>query len=243
MAKKKTDYQEPEASRFKKDKGSLLGIPLSENPEQRELAKYLRDPNYPIVYCFGDAGTGKTLIATAAGIEQKKVYKAYDKVLYVREPLEVGASLGFLPGTVDEKYGAYMGGLYDNIRVIASYSGYNENNLRESVECVPPQYMRGRSLESTYVIVDEAQNLNLLSIRTLLTRMGRGGKIVLLGSENQVDIKNWKGGETDFGKSYKILSKFGFVARVDLVKSERSDYCALIDGAFGDYLKGKAGRG
>ena len=176
---------------------------------------------------------------TAVGIEQKKVYKAYDKVLYVREPLEVGASLGFLPGTVDEKYGAYMGGLYDNIRVIASYSGYNENNLRESVECVPPQYMRGRSLESTYVIVDEAQNLNLLSIRTLLTRMGRGGKIVLLGSENQVDIKKWKGGETDFGKSYGILSKFGFVARVDLVKSERSDYCALIDGAFGDYLSGR----
>ena len=240
MGKKKEEsYQEPSAAKFKKDKGSLLGIPLSGNPEQKELAKYLRDPNYPVVYCFGNAGTGKTLIATAVGIEQKKVYRQYSKVLYVREPLEVGASLGFLPGTVDEKYGAYMGGLYDNLRVIASYSGYNENNLRESVECVPPQYMRGRSLESTYVIVDEAQNLNLLSIRTLLTRMGRGGKIVLLGSENQVDIKNWKGGETDFRKSYGILSKFPFVAKVDLAKSERSDWCALVDEAFGDYLSGR----
>ena len=240
MGKKKTTstYEEPSYSSFKRSNGTILGIPLSENEEQKELVKYLRDTNYPIVYVFGPAGTGKTLIASAVGIEQKKVYKQYSKILYVREPIEVGTSLGFIPGTIDEKYAPYMGGLYDNLRVIASYSGLNESSLRENVECVPPQYMRGRSLEDTYVIVDEAQNLSLLSIRTLLTRMGHNGKIVLLGSDSQVDIKNYKGGTTDFRKSFEILKNFSFVAKVDLIKSERSEYCALIDEAFKTYLKG-----
>lgn len=97
--RKNTPYQQETFSTFKRnDTGHVLGIDFTENPEQRELIRLMNQNNIPVVFCFGNAGTGKTFTALASAIDLVKIRKKYKKIFYIREPLEVGKSLGFLPG-------------------------------------------------------------------------------------------------------------------------------------------------
>lgn len=121
---------------------SLLGISFAENPEQRELIRLMNETSKPIIFCVGDAGTGKTFTALTAAIDLVKVQRKYSRIFYIREPIEVGRSLGFLPGTLDEKFNVYLEGMMDNLEVISEYSGINVNDMRQTVECMPPQYIR-----------------------------------------------------------------------------------------------------
>ena len=107
---------------------------------------------------MGDAGTGKTFTSLVAAIDLVKIQKKYSKIFYIREPIEVGRSLGYLPGSMDEKFSVYLDGMMDNLEVISDYSGLNVNDMANSIECIPPQYIRGRSISNSIVIVDEAQN-------------------------------------------------------------------------------------
>lgn len=217
------------------ESGHILGIDFSQNPEQRELIRLINQNSIAITYCFGNAGTGKTFTALAASFDLVKIRKKYSKIFYIREPIEVGRSLGFLPGGLDDKYGVYLGGFFDNLEHISSFSGININDLKSCVEMVPPQFIRGRSIDDAICIVDEAQNLSLDTIQTIATRLGKYCKLVFIGSLNQIDVKGMSKTNNSFEKSYEILKDFPFVGRVDLIKSERSEYCAQIDEAFTNY--------
>ena len=247
MSKKKKEYLQNNYVNYSYDghnKGRILGIDFTKNPEQRELIRLMNDNATPVIYCFGNAGTGKTFTAVAAAIDLVKIQKKYNRVFYIREPLEVGKSLGFLPGDQDEKFSVFTGGLYDNLLSIHEFSGLNINDMSSVIECLPPQYTRGRSFSpGSILIIDEAQNLSLDSIQTLLTRVGKFSKVVLLGSFNQIDIKNKTKNNNDFLISYNILSEIvdeNFkLGEVTLVKSERSEFCAIIDDAITKYKENK----
>lgn len=244
MSKRKKDFTQVDySSTYRSDghmKGNILGIDFTKNPEQKELIRLINQNNLPVVYCFGDAGTGKTFTALAAAIDLVKIQRKYSKIFYIREPLEVGKSLGFLPGDIDQKYGVYLGGLEDNLEHIAKFSGMNMNDMKSCIECIPPQYTRGRSIEDAVILIDEAQNLSFDTIQTLLTRMGQFCKVVLMGSMNQIDIKGKTKESNDFITSYNVLKDVNatdleLMGCVTLVKSERSEYCKIIDEAFQKY--------
>lgn len=248
--KKKHDYDAPETFyNFKKSDGKhILGIDLSDNPEQRELVRLINENGKPIIFCVGDAGTGKTFTAVASAIELIKVKKKYSKVYYIREPIEVGKSLGFVPGTVEEKFGVYLGGLEDNLYNISQITGLNINDMKACIEPLAPQYIRGRSFpEGSLLLVDEAQNLSLETIQMLSTRIGKYSKIIFLGSLNQIDLKGKTKENNDFKLAYEILTNYledseNLIGYVELVKSERSEYCKLLDEAFNKYKEDEYNR-
>ena len=217
---------------------ALCGISTKGNPEQQELARLILDNKTKIIFCFGNAGTGKTFVSLAASIQMLSIDKKYGKrgkIFYIREPIEVGRSLGFLPGDVDDKYGVYLGGLTDNLTKIEDIGGIiNAHNEMARIECIPPQYIRGRSIDNAVLIVDEAQNLSALSLKTILTRTGDYTKVILLGSVNQIDVRAMTKDNNDFIKVYDRLKDFDFVDSVTLIKSERSAICAIIDDALSD---------
>ena len=217
---------------------ALCGISTKGNPEQQELARLILDNKTKIIFCFGNAGTGKTFVSLAASIQMLSIDKKYGKrgkIFYIREPIEVGRSLGFLPGDVDDKYGVYLGGLTDNLTKIEDIGGIiNSHNEMARIECIPPQYIRGRSIDNAVLIVDEAQNLSALSLKTILTRTGDYTKVILLGSLNQIDFRAMTKDNNDFIKVYDRLKDFDFVDSVTLIKSERSAICAIIDDALSD---------
>ena len=221
--------------------GYVLGVDFTKNPEQRELIRLMNDNDTPYIFCFGDAGTGKTFTAIVATLDLIKVQKKYSKAYYIREPLEVGKSLGFLPGDLDEKYGPYLDGLYDNLDHIHIMTGLNTEDMKFCFECIPPQFTRGRSFLDSILIIDEAQNLSLDTIRTLMTRLGNYCKMIFIGSTNQIDIKGATKEKNDFKLAYEITKEIDppIVGFVELVKSERSEYCKIIDNAFAAYYDSK----
>ena len=237
MSKKKGSYNCGEYYTPRSNNpNNVLGISFAHNPEQKELIRLMNQDSNPVIYCTGDAGTGKTFTAVVAALDLV-MQKKYSKIFYVREPLEVGKSLGFLPGDIGEKYGVYLDGLNDNLEHICEYNtSLNVNNLKSMIECIPPQFVRGRSFERAILIVDEAQNLSLDTIHTLMTRIGKFCKIVFMGSMNQIDIRGRTAEDNDFMISYDIVKDLeGIVSYVRLIKSERSEYCKVLDEAFSNY--------
>ena len=208
---------------------SVVGINTNGNKEQAELIRLIFENNRPVIFGTGNAGTGKTFIALASALQLVKD-RRYGKIVYTREPEEVGKSLGFLPGDLDDKFNVYMRGLYDNLEHIENYGEIKMNNALEKIECVPLQFLRGASFENTIVIVDEAQNLDMNSIKTVLTRIGKFCKVILLGSIRQIDNqKQSKLKECDFMKAHRLLKEQPFVGSIELTKSMRSPWCTVID--------------
>lgn len=244
MSVKKNSYYNNNYRPRSNNPNNVLGVSFSHNPEQKELIRLMNEDGRPIIYCTGDAGTGKTFTALVAALDLVMYQKKYNKIFYIREPLEVGRSLGFLPGDIGEKYGVYLDGMNDNLEHICEMNeGLNINNLKSYIECIPPQYTRGRSFERAILLVDEAQNLDLNTIHTLMTRIGKFCKIVFMGSMNQIDVRGKSAENNDFMTSYEIVKDLdGVVGYIRLVMSERSEYCKILDEAFTLYkisLRGK----
>ena len=210
---------------------AFFGVSLKNNDEQLELARLIQDNSTSIIICTGNAGTGKTFATLAAALELKN-NKKYDKIAYARNPVSCGAPMGFLPGDVDDKYSPFMGGLMDNLESICRHSSFkpNLNDLKAKIEMVPIAFLRGRSFENTLLIVDEAQNLDLVTLKTILTRVGNYSKVILLGSMNQIDdsVQNKKD-KCDFQKVIEKISDLPYVAHIELTKSMRSEICAELD--------------
>lgn len=210
---------------------AFFGISLKNNAEQLELARLIQDNRTEIIICTGNAGTGKTF-ATLATALQLKLDKKYDKIVYARNPVSCGAPMGFLPGDVDDKYSPFMGGLMDNLESICRHSTLKPvlNDLKAKIETVPIAFMRGRSFESTLLIVDEAQNLDLVTLKTILTRVGNYSKVILLGSMNQIDdtVQNRKE-KCDFQRVVEAIQHLDYVGHVELTQSMRSKICAELD--------------
>lgn len=185
--------------------GELLLKPLSTqepvawgikplNKEQRFAMELLLDDSLDIVTLVGTAGTGKTLITLATGLQRTMDENAYRRMVVCRSIVPVGKDLGFLPGTKEEKLEAWMGAIYDNLAFLADRKNPEEGEEKAhylldsgKIEIASVTHMRGRSLPGQYMIVDDAQNLTPHEMKTILTRAGEGTKIIITGDPYQID--------------------------------------------------------
>ena len=145
--------------------------------------------NNDVVFSIGPAGTGKTFLSVAFAVSALENHEV-DRIILCRPAVEAGESLGFLPGDLKDKVDPYLAPLYDSLNIL-----YDENQLaqlleRKVIEVVPLAYMRGRTLDSAYMILDEAQNASVLQMKMFLTRLGIGSRTIITGDITQIDLKN-----------------------------------------------------
>lgn len=208
--------------------------------EQQFALHLLRDPAVPLVSLAGNAGTGKTYLAVAAGLEATLEQDAYDRVLVFRPVVPVGRQdLGFLPGDVDEKLAPWMRAVHDTL--VQLFRGSHDADRRESytqdlvqgllddgtVQLEPLTYIRGRTFVRTFAILDEAQNVEYGVLRSLASRLGDGSKLVLCHDTSQVDHPYV---EPDSGVAALIERLKGetLFGHVTLLKGERSPVAELV---------------
>ncbi|MBC8257571.1 MAG: PhoH family protein [SAR324 cluster bacterium] len=169
------------------------------NPEQRLALALLLNPKIPLVSLSGKSGTGKTLLALAVGLQQMMVEKIYARMLVSRPIFPMGRDLGYLPGDTQEKLSPWMQPIFDNLELLINNNGAKSTSKRDSYHELlergmlvvePLTYIRGRTIPQQYMIVDEAQNLTAHEMKTIVTRVGEGTKIVLTGDPNQIDNQN-----------------------------------------------------
>lgn len=200
-----------------KRKYAVFGV-SAQNREQSDALEVLMDPSKELVIIEGMAGTGKTMLALAAGLEQTYQREGtYRKVVFTRELIPIGKDPGFLPGTEADKMSAWLGCISDNLEQL-QHPGMGA--IDELLEGVCLAYMRGRSFVHKYVIIDEAQNLRLEQLQDLITRCGMGSKFVLLGDNSQKDITH-KSGLEDIKTYMRDLNR-PYYAEVVLKVGERS---------------------
>lgn len=229
-------------SRFVTDRGCLVHVdhkmpsaagirPLNE--EQRMAMDLLLDESVKLVTLVGKAGTGKTLLAIAAGLKMTLEDKAYQRVLVSRPVIPMGKDIGFLPGAKNEKLSHWMQPLFDNLEFILSV--YKKPNVKtpdqlinnKLIELEALSYIRGRSLPEQFIIIDEAQNLSPHEVKTIVSRAGEGSKVVLTGDPYQIDspyLDSSSNGLTYLVEAFKGQDLFGHMT---LTKSERSRLAEL----------------
>ncbi len=142
---------------------------------------------HDLVFCVGPAGTGKTYLAVAMAVNALK-QELIRKIVLVRPAVEAGESLGFLPGDLQAKINPYLRPLLDALREMMDYDHMRRYMERDLIEVIPLAYMRGRSLNEAFIILDEAQNTTVTQMKMFLTRMGHGSRIVVSGDATQVDL-------------------------------------------------------
>ena len=207
---------------------AVWGI-AARNREQNFALNVLMDPEVDFVTLLGTAGTGKTLLALAAGLAQVMDQQRYREIIMTRATVSVGDEIGFLPGTEEDKMTPWMGALTDNLEVLTnpeeggSWGRAATNDLITSrVKVRSLSFMRGRTFLNRYVILDEAQNLTPKQMKTLITRAGPGTKIVALGNVEQIDTPYLT--ETNSGLTYAVdrFKSWPHSAHITLRRGERS---------------------
>ena len=173
------------------DKKAPMGIKAL-NREQKFAIELLLNDDIRIVTMSGKAGTGKTLLALAAGLQKVVNDKYYDRVLIARPVIPMGKDIGFLPGSVEEKLEPWMQPILDNLNLIihsnkSSYLSIDQLIENNFIQIEALTYIRGRSIPNQYIIIDEAQNLSKHEVKTILTRAGKDSKIILTGDPFQID--------------------------------------------------------
>jgi PhoH-like ATPase len=208
------------------------------NREQNFALNALMDPEIDFVTLLGTAGTGKTLLALAAGLVQTMDQQRYREIIMTRATVSVGEDIGFLPGTEEEKMTPWMGALTDNLEVLmpnqkgGSWERAATNDLLASrIKIRSMNFMRGRTFLSRWLILDEAQNLTPKQMKTLITRAGPGTKIVCLGNVEQIDTPYLT--ETTSGLTYAVdrFKHWPHSAHITLRRGERSrlaDYASEV---------------
>jgi PhoH-like ATPase len=206
------------------------------NKEQAFALDLLLDDTVRLITLIGKAGTGKTLLALAAGLKRTNEDNAYSRLLVSRPIMPLGRDLGFLPGDVDEKLNPWMQPIFDNLEFLFSNGGTRPGRdtrgfveLLESgrIQVEPLTYIRGRSLPHQYLIVDEAQNLTPHEVKTIITRCGEATKIVLTGDPQQIDnpyVDHASNGLLVVAERFKRERIAGHVV---LAKGERSELAEL----------------
>jgi len=219
---------------LREDVGSVSGIsPL--NARQRVALELLLDDNLRLVTLVGKAGTGKTLLAIAAGLRKVFDEKVYAKMLVTRPVVPVGKDIGYLPGEKSAKMSNWMQPLFDNLEYIMGAHKRDKDKMKtvdqmikdKQIEIEALSYIRGRSLPDEYIIIDEAQNLTPHEIKTIVSRAGQGTKVVLTGDPYQID--NMYLDANSNGLSYLVDAFKGqsIYGHVTLQKTERSELAEL----------------
>ncbi|WP_338753853.1 PhoH family protein [Bacillus sp. FJAT-52991] len=201
------------------------------NVQQIMAIELLMRPDIPLVTMAGKAGTGKTLIALAAGLFQTEDLQMFKKLLVARPIVPVGKDIGYLPGEKQEKLRPWIQPIYDNLEYLfnTKKSGEIDQILAglNSVEVEALTYIRGRSIPEQYIIIDEAQNLTKHEVKTILTRVGEKSKIVLMGDTAQIDhpyLDEYNNGLTYVIEKFKDQAVAG---HIKLMKGERSGLAQL----------------
>lgn len=205
------------------------GTPLltARNEEQTMALSLLHDDQIDEVALLGKAGSGKTLLALAAGLEQVKA-DIYDGVIITRATVPLGEEIGFLPGTEEEKMGPWLGGTLRDCFTALSLDD-EKNPLRLKVEVSSMSFMRGRSFQKKFIIIDEAQNLTVKQVRALLTRAGEGSKVVLTGNLGQIDTPYLDEGSSGLAWAVKNMQDWAHAGHVILPRGVRSRLAAYVE--------------
>ena len=215
---------------LKTPREGIVGI-RPRNKEQSFALDLLLDDTIRLVTIMGKAGTGKTLLAIAAGLKRTIEDGAYARLLVSRPVMPLGRDLGFLPGDVGEKLNPWMQPIYDNLEFLLQAGGGKRRGIRGyedlftsgQLQVEPLTYIRGRSLPGQFVIVDEAQNLTPHEVKTVITRCGEGTKIVLTGDPFQIDNPYVDSSTNGLTASADRLRGESIIGNIVLSRGERSE--------------------
>ncbi|RMH11040.1 MAG: PhoH family protein [Planctomycetota bacterium] len=231
-----TDHVQPVTAQRK----ATFGI-IARNVQQTMALDLLLDDEVRLVTLLGSAGTGKTLLALAAGMHKVFNEQRYDKLLVARPIMPMGRDIGYLPGDKDEKLTAWMQPIFDNLTYLLSTRG---SHMQQAESHSPEQrisklmadgrlvlepltYIRGRSIPHQFMIVDEAQNLTPHEVKTIISRVGEGTKIVLTGDIGQIDNPYLDSASNGLSYTVEKMKGLGLVGHVTLARSERSELASL----------------
>jgi phosphate starvation-inducible PhoH-like protein len=173
--------------------------------------------SHDIVFAVGPAGTGKTYLAVACAVAALRAGK-FRRLVLTRPAVEAGEHLGFLPGDLAAKVNPYLRPLYDALEDLIDFDEVQRTIARDVIEVAPLAYMRGRTLDRSFIILDEAQNTSPEQMKMFLTRMGRESKVVVTGDATQVDLP--KGARSGLLHSREILRDVPGIAFVDLGRAD-----------------------
>ena len=213
---------------------------MAQTPGQRAYLEKLRRDDLGLIFGVGPAGTGKTYLAVAVGAAELKAGKR-ERLIVARPAVEAGEKLGFLPGALEEKVDPYMLPIWDALNECLGAQEVDRRKERREIEVAPVAFMRGRTLKNAFVIIDEAQNATVPQMKMVLTRLGRGSRMVVTGDPSQTDLpSNLKSG---LGHAIAILKGVKGVAleeltRADVVRHELVG--RIIDAYDRDAAKGAA---
>ena len=210
-------------------KNAIWGI-TARNREQSFVLNLLMNPEIDFVTLLGQAGTGKTLLTLAAGLEQMLEQKLYSEIIMTRVTVPVGEDIGFLPGTEEEKMSPWMGALDDNLDVLNKPSAESgewgraatRDLIRSRIKIKSLNFMRGRTFLNKYLIIDEAQNLTPKQMKTLITRAGPGTKVVCMGNIAQIDTPYLTEGSSGLTYVVDRFKGWQHSGHVTLQRGERS---------------------
>jgi PhoH-like ATPase len=203
------------------------------NREQHYAFDALLDDRVKLVTLMGKAGTGKTLLAMAAGLKRTVLDREFRRLVVARPTISMGKELGFLPGTLEEKLAPWMQPIHDALEMLSDLNMGHEHRrsadlLRSGLIVVEAlSYIRGRSIANQFMIIDEAQNLTPLEVKTIITRVGHGTKIVFTGDPYQIDNPYVDSSSNGFNHVVSRFRDQPLAAHVELQKGERSDLAEL----------------
>jgi PhoH-like ATPase len=213
---------------------------MGHNREQNFALNLLMNPECDFVSLLGQAGTGKTLLALAAGLSQALDTRRYTEIIVTRATVPVGEDIGFLPGTEEEKMAPWMGAFDDNLEVLmgggagTSLTGNNGHAsadwgrqagadlIRSKIKIKSMNFMRGRTFVNKFLIIDEAQNLTPKQMKTLITRAGPGTKVVCLGNIAQIDTPYLSEGSSGLTYVVDRFKGWPHAGHITLARGERS---------------------
>ncbi len=218
----------------------VFGI-LARNVQQIMALDLLLDDDIKFVSLIGSAGTGKTLLAVAAGMTRVFNEERYDKLLVARPIMPMGRDIGYLPGDKDEKLSAWMQPIFDNLGYLLSTRGARDqyadsHSTEQRIEKLmadgklilePLTYIRGRSIPHQFILVDEAQNLTPHEVKTIASRVGEGTKLVFTGDIGQIDNPYLDSSSNGLSYAVERMKGLGLVGHVMLAKSERSELASI----------------
>jgi PhoH-like ATPase len=201
------------------------------NKEQKFALDLLFDDRIKIVTLTGKAGCGKTLLAVAAGLEQVIEQKKYDRLIVTRPIVSVGKEIGFLPGTLEEKMAPWIAPIRDQLSFL--FKGENGDQTLEwmlekkTIEVEAISFIRGRSIPNSFMIIDEAQNLSVHELKTIITRVGENTKIILTGDLEQIDHDYLDSVSNGLAYCVEKFKDHAIAGHITLIKGERSKLASL----------------
>jgi PhoH-like ATPase len=229
---------------LKPRRGPVFGI-MPRNLQQTMAIDLLLDDSVKLITLVGGAGTGKTLLALAAGMNKVLNEETFSKLLCARPIMPLGRDIGYLPGDKDEKLGAWMQPIFDNVAYLLSNrlnegkdAGHAQHSTVEQrieqlinagkIVLEPLTYIRGRSIPHQFMIVDEAQNLTPHEVKTIASRVGDGTKLILTGDATQIDNPYLDSSSNGLSYLVERLKGKSLVGHITLAKSERSELARLV---------------